>query len=970
MADLKTLLNEKAARLIERSGADLSVSTRVKRWFPDVHADDVTAAVNYLNTKTSVLNDAEASRFYVENPMADGVPLPGIWRLVYAGVDEGRGGVVEVLAKGFVESLVPDGGSAPSVDWSEFVLLKESGYHANHEMPVLRLNSVAPTAAAGMVSYLNQDSFADIVYRDGTLSGAWRRVEVLAEQDQDGSYHIDVLLTDSGNTSLYVRFMAAPTVWKGLYHKWDADEATIAELESTIQFSSTGEIVESGGKTLREAQAGRSVAWAPVRRAGDTRLFELVAEITWTVAKTDESEPSGTYDTLIWVERFINAAALPSAADLAPLYDAPGKGNADHVPGNTEWGTSGVASDPLVYGLWSITRTLTGPNGSGTHQPNEDGTFSYAIVWRKTLVIDSAWHLSVGPISDPQRTMSRVNMSPQQIRRIIGGELEFRKDENGVLIGISWNTAFSADHDGKTDTTAPAAWESLGYRSKYGQWKSDWTKYTYPNRTGSGVFQGSYSTPPTYVDQWGVALIGAVTGAATASITYAAIGNVWYDYTGQNFYMAFKTNTSTSKLLTDTTYFKIVSNSASYSNTTNLTVYNTNAAGDLYCYTPTNRYFISLTGVSGTLTDTSKFFEFSGPEVLKLCPGKIARRGVGTWPFEEPDLYIPVLQPVGRELRWDNDFDIDRNYGDTSAPAAWVSNGYAADYGAWNPTWEKQFIQNIPGSTVGTGSSTSSPAYVGTSGHVFITILSSTSQTVTNYRAKDVWFASGNFYVAPSSGAGPTAISSFTQVTPANARTQIPGLPGYIAIRGSGVYPNEETASIGVITANGSYALSSSARVSFYTNLAENPRWLEVWEGLLQQVESVTLRTYFAFNPHWLDASYRRVPKAGDFSDAEDRKNYAAALTNGYFTIPYDTVDFSNFSMKPNLVPLSDGVWAYDLTIEIRGPLVADSVKLQEKIDSCGPYSRGAVSGCRAHIYTDMTDLISPPWVGTFKEVG
>ncbi|MDD3276078.1 MAG: hypothetical protein PHP93_03395, partial [Kiritimatiellales bacterium] len=103
--DFKTLLDEKKAKWISQAGAELSARTEVKRWWPDVHGDSRFAAVTYLNTKTSVKNDAETSKLYVTDPMVDGETMPGNWRLGYSAIEEGRSGVVQVLRKGFLITL-------------------------------------------------------------------------------------------------------------------------------------------------------------------------------------------------------------------------------------------------------------------------------------------------------------------------------------------------------------------------------------------------------------------------------------------------------------------------------------------------------------------------------------------------------------------------------------------------------------------------------------------------------------------------------------------------------------------------------------------------------------------------------------------------------------------------------------------------------------------------------------------------
>lgn len=336
---LKGLLAESKAEFVQANIWTLSDRDNafVRRW--QIDRSQAQAAEEFLRVYLSAENYPDQAKRTVTDPWASG-RRDGVYRggrvMAKLEIDPQSKTeewfVYQELRKGFVDSLVPDGGSAPAVDWSEFVLLKSSGYHADHEMPVLRLNNVAPAAASDLASYLNQDTFTDVVYRDGTLYGTWRRVEVRSEQEDDGSYHIDVLLTDSANTSLYVRFLENLNVWKGIYHKWDADETTIAELESTIQFNSTGEIVESGGKTLREEVAGRTVQWSPIRRASDTRLFELAAEIVWTSEQTlydsgrTTSVPgstlprTGTPLVSRWFEVGKNTDKLPSKPES--IYDA------------------------------------------------------------------------------------------------------------------------------------------------------------------------------------------------------------------------------------------------------------------------------------------------------------------------------------------------------------------------------------------------------------------------------------------------------------------------------------------------------------------------------------------------------------------------------------------------------------------------------------------------------------------------
>jgi len=120
MPDFKKLLEEHSAKWLGQSGRELAEQTEIKRWFPaPIRIQERHACIAYLNTKTSYLNDAQEAQSYVTNPMVDGVELEGRWRLVWAGMEEDRTGVVQVLRKGFITTL----GTGGTVDWSEFYIL-------------------------------------------------------------------------------------------------------------------------------------------------------------------------------------------------------------------------------------------------------------------------------------------------------------------------------------------------------------------------------------------------------------------------------------------------------------------------------------------------------------------------------------------------------------------------------------------------------------------------------------------------------------------------------------------------------------------------------------------------------------------------------------------------------------------------------------------------------------------------------
>jgi len=261
-----------------------------RRW--EIDRSDAAGAEQFLRFYGSVdnYNDVASDRFYsVTDPRVSGGTRTGLYRTgrVQARREEEPSGSVETwyvyqeLREGFITSLIPSGGSSPAVDWSEFFTLKESGYHSNHEMPVLRVANVAGAAVHDLVAYLNQDTFTDIEYRDDTLSGTWRRIKVESLRQDDGSYVIDVYLTDSANTELYFYYRANSGAIRGHLLKWDTSEELIEEYleeryfnaDGEVQFGPVGKIVVSGGGEasaneeylLQEVLDGNHYKFAPYR---------------------------------------------------------------------------------------------------------------------------------------------------------------------------------------------------------------------------------------------------------------------------------------------------------------------------------------------------------------------------------------------------------------------------------------------------------------------------------------------------------------------------------------------------------------------------------------------------------------------------------------------------------------------------------------------------------------------------------
>lgn len=270
MIDFKTILDERKSKWIAQAGAELLAQTEIKRWWPDVHNDSRFACVNYLNSKTSVLNEAEPEKLFVTNPLVDGEVLPGAWRLVYAGIEAGRSGVVQVLRKGFVDSL----GVSGSVDWSEFFIRNEGVFNLNRQVPILRLNNVSPAAVHDLVNYLNQNSFTDMVYRDGTLTGTWLRVSVQSEVEEDGSYHIEVMMRNALPEMSYIVCGGRKTAFV------NEEQRLYQYIPESYVTQLVNELVVLGDYTLVDADA---------RKTSEQGIFDLFLTL-----RTHVVPPGGT----------------------------------------------------------------------------------------------------------------------------------------------------------------------------------------------------------------------------------------------------------------------------------------------------------------------------------------------------------------------------------------------------------------------------------------------------------------------------------------------------------------------------------------------------------------------------------------------------------------------------------------------------------------------------------------------------
>jgi len=682
------------------------------------------------------------------------------------------------------------------------------------------------------------------------------------------------------------------------------------------------------------------------------------------------------------------------------------------------WVQHGVKTDSLptftsygyaADGLSSFRTKLAGPGGSGEVQIHEDGKYSWTLTTEKMQVNDANWHI-FGIEHDTVRLPVRQTTNFQQIRRRVAGEIAFRRDPaTNQYSGVRWSNLFDADRD-YAGTNMPAAWVSGGYYSKYGAWNPNWEKSFLQNYltrsqpyldanpttavgTRDPLWGSNHASTgaPLYIGTLGHVFIAVVPTAAT-TVSWAKVNDVWFAEDTQKFY---------------------------------------------YCDTAFTTPAVALTHANFT-----SVLPADVDTTLSGMPGLIGKKGVGSYPCEEPDYYIPILQELEREVEWDNDWDLNyastanaseiplyigqiylksgvyyicvathasaqtladnaywdivstpsnggRVYGGTSAPTAWAGEGYDDTYGSWIEGWEKSFTQNYltrnwayydenptnvnvrnPLSGSNLANITNAPTAIGEDGHVFIAVVPTAASQVSYAAIKDVWYAAdtGTFYVcntAITTTATALTDAKFTARTSATVHFFCRGMPGFIGIRGVGAYPIEEIANVGVLGGDGSFVYDTNARVSFYTSPIENPRMVEVYECLKQQVQAVTLYTYFAVNPHWLLPANRRIPEA--WADLAAIKADAYAKTNDVLPLEYNA-GMSNFGIKHRMVSIGDDIYAFEKIIELRGEFEADTDALAA-IVARAP-ARSGVLGSKAIVYTDLSPVAAAPWTGTFKDAG
>jgi len=523
--DAKRILKNENARLAQDSEGIYDNNTFVIFW-DEIEAKRVNECVNYLNS-----DDASV----VEGPIQfyDVLVSDRLYHL-HAYYDEENQRLYRVLMRNPIEYSADNWGAA-TTRWK---LSEGQTFEAGQTQRVLIMRNVSVEAAIDFEGQSLDESYTDAIYlinETTPLSGEWFSIKRRADEDpKTGLYTLRWFLSKYHNKDAYFYFRAAPDTIKGFFYKYEATQDTLNDLMDTYRFESDGswdEALASGtSKTLQTEVVGRTVVMRRTARDEQDLFFDAEIEITWNEARYFKDTATAVSAQGTTVPRF-------GVAHAKQWYEF-GKGT-------TMLPTVSLIDFDLDDGLYRTITDLTGIDG-GTLRPNEDGTFDWRLSYDYFEVPNTDWYISQIAREWVKKEIP-ITTSWQQIRRRVGGDLEFNKSNaidpatgralsTQILSGIEWNldfewrddTQYSADyciyHEGtlytvKTGVTttagqppdgtgsadwdvagsAPSAWYDYGYYARYGDWKTYWRKGVL---TGTGAIRAHYDDAITCLGKY------------------------------------------------------------------------------------------------------------------------------------------------------------------------------------------------------------------------------------------------------------------------------------------------------------------------------------------------------------------------------------------------------------------------------------------------------------------------------------
>ena len=324
----------------------------------------------------------------------------------------------------------------------------------------------------------------------------------------------------------------------------------------------------------------------------------------------------------------------------------------------------------------------------------------------------------------------------QRIRSRIGGDLQFREDENGKLIGLAWSKSFSwqpftsypAGHvvyisgalyefDSAVNTLStialtnvsgtyeftnltlvtdkpPTHWVDGGYLAKYGQWKNSWRITGYQPAPGGASAK----------------YIGSTAQGANMQVSFdvdaainVAVGDVHFSGPASGVFYCHTAAGSSDPYIDDAFYYEIVSRGSQVVASDGGSSASPYTVGLLRFSTGDHLWHKAVKVSSGSQLYSSSYWRdvivyddftkvaldnarligplallngFVPEEMIPNYDSKIGEGGAGfgQWGLDYPDFYIAVLQEQERSLAWDSDFDWKPNTLFTIGTVVWFSD--------------------------------------------------------------------------------------------------------------------------------------------------------------------------------------------------------------------------------------------------------------------------------------------------------
>ena len=737
------ILKNQNARIAQSDGGIHDDNFVILFW-ENVEARYINECVRYLNESAQSVV-AGPSQFY-DVLFSDTLYHLHAYYKEEAASDDKSQRIYRVMMRSPI-SYAADNWGASTTKWSLYK--GRTITHGPNTMLTLYMANVKATEALSFERQSLSESYTDSIYLldTGLLSGTWYSIQRLAEKDpKTGLYTLYWVLNETENTTLYFTFMQGPNKLRGFMYRRESTQAILDTLFDDTYFKTDGTLDTQDNPeladprvswTLGEQPAGRTVINRSTRRDNEDFLWDVDVEIIWEAVEVTKDDVTALADVSSEVPRF----------GIAYHKQWTEFGSGDQLPSVT---LGGFDEDD---GLWRVLTAITGLDG-GSLKRNDNGYFDWRLHYDYLSVPATDWFIHSVAREWVKKEIP-LTASWQQIRRRVGGDLEFNKVNaidpatgrvlaTQVLAGVEWNSAWEWDeassyssgwcifyegllYTANTTTTvseeptgttgltewdavgsAPTRWYDYGYSTRYGDWKSYWRKgYS----TGTQAIRNNYDAGGTCLAKYSEeAYYNPVSKAVSGMhIDNSDWGNpsgwpVVYLPSEEKFYRL-ELSTTVAAWGQDTPYSvgDVVTAPARFiasSGTTTsagLCVYTCvqghSSTASSSWYTDSEHWSVGI--IDQTPSASSVWWHEYDADYLV---SKIARAGVGEAPFEEEDVYIPIRQEFAEEVDWNLLWDASENgnggaeaYPTGMAPDNWVSEGYQDRYGDWLASWVKGY---------------------------------------------------------------------------------------------------------------------------------------------------------------------------------------------------------------------------------------------------------------------------------------